>query len=358
MSSPTFKIEYAFIAAMAVSVLLIFQQYTDYLINDYDYEFSWFAISAKIISNYLTWASLSVMLIKVAKRILAIKITPISILSLLAASLIITLVHRVVSVSAYDLLYYFKSGFLRDFFTNSNQIRLGVGVFSSFIQYCLVLVLIMAILYYAKYIEKQKELNGAQLNALQMQLQPHFLFNTLNSITSLIDIDSKKAQKMLAQLGFLMREMLEHDNKLYISLHDELAYIRTYLDIEHIRFQDRLTIEYALEEGLKMAKIPSLILQPIVENAIKHGISKCPDGGKVAIATNKVIKGDQQFLELSVVNDYRSMNGMANNEGYGIGTRNVQKRLDQLYGVKYSYESHVAHNKYLSRIIIPLEFIS
>lgn len=356
MNTRAIKFQNAFYIAMVVSVLLILQQYTDYLINEYDYEFSWFAVSAKITINFLLWAAFFGVLVKLARKLLAGKATFVAIVFQGALGLLISIIHRVVTVRVYDFVYYFKSGYLRSFLTPGNQVQVGAGVFSSFIQYWVIIVLVVAVLYYTKYLEKQKELNSARLNALQMQLHPHFLFNTLNSITSLIDIDSKKAQKMLSQLGFLMREMLAHDNKHYISFQNELDYIKTYLDIEHIRFQDRLSLRYDIDPNLLKAKIPSLILQPIVENAIKHGISKCPDGGEIALIGKVVCQGKTEHLELVVLNDYRSVNGTTI-KGFGIGTNNVKKRLEQLYGELYTYENKTIDNKFESRITIPLEYM-
>lgn len=355
MSAQTFKKRYAFYIAIVVSVLLILQQYTDYLINNYDFEFSWFAVSAKISINFLLWAALFTVLIKLAHKLQETKFSLPFFLSQIIISMAVSIVHRIAVVRLYDVVYYFKSGYLREFLTPGNQVQLGAGVFSSIIQYWVIMVLIVAVLYYTKYLEKQKELNIAHLNALQMQLQPHFLFNTLNSITSLIDIDSKKAQKMLSQLGYLMREMLEHDNKHYISLQNELEYIKTYLDIEHIRFQDRLVISYNIDSDLLKAQVPSLILQPIVENAIKHGISKCPDGGEIVL-TAKASSNKNEFMELTVVNDYRKVNGNTRGLGFGIGTDNVKKRLKQLYGNGFTYERLESDGKYQSKITIPLEF--
>ena len=118
-----------------------------------------------------------------------------------AIAIAVSFIHRVVYILSTDTTYYITSGYFRGFGAHSNQVQLGAGMISSFLQYSLILTGLAAITYYNKYMLNQQELDKARLNALQMQLQPHFLFNTLNSITSLIDIDSTKAQKMLTQLG-------------------------------------------------------------------------------------------------------------------------------------------------------------
>lgn len=358
MSLSNFKTRHAFILAIVVSVLLILRQYTDYLINDYGYEFSWFAVSAKITLNYLLWAGMIRLLLKIANHLLTNRLSFVRVVQHIGISLGIALVHRILSVRLYDLSYYAYSGFLRSFFTPGNKVQYGAGLFSSFLEYWIIMVLIVAFAYYLRSSRQEKELNAAKLKALQMQLHPHFLFNTLNSISSLIDIDKKKAQKMLAQLGFLMREMLAHDKRHFISLENELKYIKTYLEIEHIRFQDRLSLNFQIDERLLQAQVPALLLQPLAENAIKHGISKHPDGGEIVVKVNKRTKNGEDFLHLHVSNDCSSLNGSEKDHGFGIGTRNISNRLTQLYGEQHTYTHFKEKNTYISEILLPLYLIS
>lgn len=329
--------------------MLILRQYTDYLINDYGYDFSWFAVSSKIIINYLIWAVFFSLLLKIAHDLLKGAITLRKLTIHLTIGLLVAGIHRLLAVRLYDFAYYTYSGFLRDLFTPGNKVALSAGLFSSFIEYWVIMLLIIAIVYYLRYAEQQKELNAAKLNALKMQLQPHFLFNTLNSITSLIDIDPKKAQKMLSQLGFMMREILEHDSQHLIPLESELEYIKAYLEIEHIRFQDRLHLTYDIDEQTLQTPVPALLLQPIVENAIKHGIARQPDGGEIMISAQKK---NEHTLSLLITNDYRAQNGTQ--QGYGIGTRNVARRLKQLYQDRHLYRHLLEGEKYISEIHIPL----
>lgn len=210
----------------------------------------------------------------------------------------------------------------------------------------------MGISYYTRYAQQQKELDAARLKALQMQLHPHFLFNTLNSITSLIDIDPKKAQKMLTQLGFLMREILEQDKKHLISLEHEMEYIRAYLEIEHIRFQDRLELEFAIDDDVVNVQMPALLLQPIVENAIKHGISKRPKGGEISVHASR-FNGSK--VAIRVANDFQEPDDASNEEGYGIGTSNVSKRLQQMYGNEQTFHQRKVGTKYITEITFPFQ---
>jgi len=348
MKMSTFKTIHALALAIVVSVLLIVRQYTDYLINDYDYEFSWFAVSAKILVTYVLWAAVYAWLLRIAKSLLEGRLSLIKLVSHLGISGLVALVHRVVTIRVYDLLYFAHSGFLRDFFTPGNKVALGVGFISSFIEYWVIMILILAIAYYTRSKQQQEELHHARLEALKMQLQPHFLFNTLNSITSLIDLDPKKAQKMLAQLGFLMREMLEHDKKHFITLENELAYIKTYLEIEHIRFQDRLSLSYDVDSNLLQERVPALLLQPLIENAIKHGIAPNSQGGEIYLSIHQ----KESSLDIQVANDYPAVKGSRN--GYGIGTKNVARRLQQLYGSAHIFEHGARNGKYVSTINLPL----
>src|SRR5437016_7100761 len=131
------------------------------------------------------------------------------------------------------------------------------------------------------------ELAQAQLQALKMQLQPHFLFNTLNSISALLDEDVDAADEMLARLGDFLRMTLQNSGAQQVTLQEELEFLRCYLEIEQVRFQDRLTIEMTIEPETLDARVPNLILQPIVENAIRHGVVARAGEGRVEIRSTR-----------------------------------------------------------------------
>ena len=335
-----------------ICVFLLVQQYAEYVINDYSYGFSWLTASIKYFSFYFIWALFYPLLRVLGKRFSVsgselFKTTGV----LLLIGMIVALIHRILAILLFNTLYFFKSGYFGGVWQEGWSVQLSIGWFSSLIEYVIIMAVILAINYYELYLQKQRDLDSAQLNALKMQLQPHFLFNTLNSIASLIDIDKKSAQKMLSQLGFLLREILENDNQLFISLEQEVKYVSTYLDIEQTRFRDRMTIEIALDEQLRNAKIPALLLQPLVENAVKHGISKCPDGGLVIVSAMK----NKDKVDISVTNDFRKLNGKSKDAGYGIGIANIRRRLEQVYGKDYSYEQSIEESRFISKISIPFE---
>jgi len=142
----------------------------------------------------------------------------------------------------------------------------------------------------------ETKLAQAQLDALKMQIHPHFLFNTLNSISVLIRDDAKAANRMLVRLSELLRAALKSGNSPEVSLKDELEFLRGYLEIEQTRFQDRLQVDFDVDKETLDAKVPNLILQPLVENAIKHGIAPLATAGKITIETRR----QNGFVQLSV----------------------------------------------------------
>lgn len=344
-----FRTVHALLLALSVSTLLILRQYTYYLVNDFQYDFSWFVISSRILINYLIWGFSYQFLLRIAHNLVAHKTTFTTISRHIGISLLLSAGHRLLSVRLYDLAYFFYDGFMKEWTTPGNLVALMAGWFSSFLEYWLIMSLLMAISYYSRYLNQQKELNEAKLSALQNQLQPHFLFNTLNSISALIDIDGRKAQKMLSQLGLLLREILEKDQKQMISFQHELNYIKAYLEIEHIRFQDRLKLEFDVEEKVLEAPVPPLLLQPLVENAIKHGISKNADGGTIKVEANQV----NENLEIKISNDC-PVSDFRGQNGFGIGTKNVANRLQELYGEQQEFRTKKSSGSFVSEIKIPM----
>ncbi|MGK0364695.1 MAG: two-component system LytT family sensor kinase [Saprospiraceae bacterium] len=175
----------------------------------------------------------------------------------------------------------------------------------------------------------QTQLSEARLNALKYQLQPHFFFNTLNTISSLMDFDVKDAQKTVARLGNLMRTILEKNAQNAIPLREELSFIKDYLGIEEMRFQDRLTVEYKIQDSVQDAAVPRLILQPLVENAVKHGLKSVEEDGKICIEAYELPE-NRIFISVSDngIGSSMSMEEMIEN---GIGVKNVKDRLELMY---------------------------
>jgi two-component system, LytTR family, sensor kinase len=174
----------------------------------------------------------------------------------------------------------------------------------------------------------------AELSALRQQLHPHFLFNTLNSIAVLMEEDARAARKMLVHLSELLRMMLRGDRAQEVSVKDEIELLESYLEIERMRFQDRLEIRLDVDPETLDARVPDLVLQPLVENAIKHGVVPRPSGGRVAVSVQKR-KGE---LRLTVSDDGPGLGSGSSAGGAGLGLRNTQVRLEKLYGERHRFE--------------------
>lgn len=177
----------------------------------------------------------------------------------------------------------------------------------------------------------EAQLADARLTALRSQLNPHFLFNTLNAISSLVERDARGVRKMIARLGELLRHTLEETESQEIVLERELELLRRYLDIMEVRFQGKLEATITADEDVKRALVPNLILQPLVENALKHGVSASDGSGRVEVSA--VRSGDQVVL---TVRDHGPGPGEAENDN-GVGLTNTIARLDQLYKARQRF---------------------
>ncbi|MGH7711278.1 MAG: sensor histidine kinase [Gemmatimonadaceae bacterium] len=172
----------------------------------------------------------------------------------------------------------------------------------------------------------------ARLRALQYQLNPHFFFNTLNAISTLIvERRNDDAAAMIARLGEFLRATLRRDVLTRVSLADELGFAQRYLDIEQIRFEDRLTVQIDMTEDAYAATVPLLILQPLVENAIRHGIAPLEGGGTLAISARTDDDRTGRWLDIVIANDAPAEEP-SQNDSRGIGLTNVRERLTMLYG--------------------------
>ena len=177
----------------------------------------------------------------------------------------------------------------------------------------------------------------AQLKMLRYQLNPHFLFNTLNAISTLVlDKAEADANKMLTKLSSFLRYTLVNQPTQRISLDQELYALGLYLDIEKVRFQDRLGIEFDVDEGAKSALVPSLILQPLIENAIKYAIAPSIDGGTIMVCAKLV--GDRLQLALKDTGPgLEDINNIVSQSGSGVGIANTKERLMQIYGEDHEF---------------------
>jgi len=219
--------------------------------------------------------------------------------------------------------------------------------------YWIIVVVSHAADYYQRYREGELRASQAQLQALKMQLHPHFLFNALHSISALVHSDPDAADKMIARLGDFLRLTLDSAAAQEVPLRQELEFLNCYLDIERTRFRDRLTTQIEAEPQVLDCVVPNLILQPIVENAIRHGVSQRASCGHVEVRAARA--GDA--LRLEVRDNGRGLPegvGVARaKQGGGVGLANTRARLQQLYGNSYHFE---ISNVPTGGAIVTLEF--
>jgi sensor histidine kinase YesM len=214
----------------------------------------------------------------------------------------------------------------------------GIGI------YLLIALTSYAVGYYRRYREGQvrtlqleAQLSQAQLQALKMQLHPHFLFNTLHSISALLTKDVESARKMITRLGDFLRLTLENSGSQEVTLQQEMEFLSCYLEIERIRFQNRLVTRVDLAEQTLDAKVPNLILQPIVENAIRHGIAPRSTPGLIEIEA----KQHNGALRIQVrdngpgLSDHRTSVNLFKK---GLGLANTETRLERLYGAAHLFD--------------------
>jgi two-component system sensor histidine kinase AlgZ len=195
--------------------------------------------------------------------------------------------------------------------------------------------------------EAAQAARDAELRALRYQLQPHFLFNTLNAISALVGDDRKRdATRMIARLGDFLRATLEASHGHEVSVADEIAFTSTYLDIEKARFGERLRVDIHTGPDTLEAQVPYLLLQPLVENAIRHGIAPRAEGGRIGIRFQR----DGAMLRIVVDND--RVDGASTAVGQGVGLTNVRARLDALHAAAYRID--VGPHEALWRVTVTL----
>jgi two-component system sensor histidine kinase AlgZ len=200
----------------------------------------------------------------------------------------------------------------------------------------------------------------AQMRALRYQLQPHFLFNTLNAISTLVlDNQPRIATQMIARLADLLRRTLESPDVHQVSLREEIAVTKEYLALEKVRFGPRLMVTFAIDPETQEAMVPRFLLQPLVENAIRHGIAKRPEGGNLILHSETVggrlrvriendgAEDDEPVLRRTTATPHR-----------GVGLTNTRARLEQMYGYEATLETHAtASGTYEVRISMPFSTV-
>ncbi|HEY0545029.1 MAG TPA: histidine kinase [Pyrinomonadaceae bacterium] len=227
------------------------------------------------------------------------------------------------------------SNAMRNLFNNASE---------EFATYGLIILIFHSFGYYNRYrkgevkaSQLESMLAQAQLQSLKMQLHPHFLFNTLHSISALLHTDVEAARRMIVRLGDFLRLTLENAGAQEVSLEQEMQFLKGYLEIESIRFQDRLTVRMDVEPQALDISVPNLILQPIVENAIRHGIAPRSTPGLIEINArreNGVLRIEVRDNGPGLPVNHSSIKLFKG----GLGLANTRARLDQLYGAEHRFE--------------------
>ncbi|MEP0712100.1 histidine kinase [Algoriphagus sp.] len=207
-------------------------------------------------------------------------------------------------------------------------------------------------------LEEQKEIKNrevmmhelsreAELSQLRQQLQPHFLFNSLNSISALTISQPQKAREMVLQLSDFLRGTMEKDHQQWVSLEEELTYLKMYLDIEHVRFGHRLEVVFDVTDEVKQLRLPQLLIQPLLENAIKHGLYGITEDVRIILRAYK----EQNYLMVQIENPFDPE--VAAPKGTGFGLSSVGRRLFLLFGRKDLLESKAVESVFTVILKIP-----
>ena len=240
--------------------------------------------------------------------------------------------------------------------------HLDSDLVDSLVLFWAVFFLLRGIGYYQLYREKEyaavqleTQFANAQLRALRMQLNPHFLFNTMNSISSLMQIDIAAADKMLEQLSSLLRITLERGDVQLIPLSDEMEFVEMYLAMQDRRFAGRVRQEVNVEPDLYDALVPAMLLQPVIENAYTHGLSRLDRNGLIAID----VRRQNEMLAISVINSGLGLRPESPNGSgrRGVGLANIKDRLRLHYGNGQAFTiEELARGKVRVALTLPLQF--
>jgi signal transduction histidine kinase len=281
------------------------------------------------------WLLLLPFIVRVhARRPLDGRLTLPWILGTVLVGLGFVLAHTILAATARWALGLALSSDFGTVFVNS----VNAGFAANVMRYGAILAVYQAVVYHAAVRERDQraaqlevDLARAKLAHVEACLRPHFLFNTLNAITALVREDPKLAEKSIGDLSDLLRASLAADASREVRFDDELAFTRKYLDLERVRFQERLQVRIEASDEARRALVPHLLLQPLVENAVRHGLAPLEAGGTVAVTAAR--QNDQ--LLVTVTDDGVGMSEAAPPNARGIGLRGLRARLVQLYGDRH-----------------------
>jgi len=300
------------------------------------------ALKLNLVQFYL-WAILSPLLFRFSRRF-PIELRPLNIRNLLLyfpALISFAGIHQVIHLTVlWSITPRWRQQYPALF--DCYRAYFAFGFYIDLIIASLIVVAVHALFYYQNFRASElaqaslkTQLAHAQLRALKMQIHPHFLFNTLHSISSLVLEDPPKANSMIARLGDFLRLTLENSNQHLVTLKEEAEFLRCYLEIEQVRFGDRLTVAFELEPQTLSVQVPHLILQPVVENAIQHAIAPRAMRGHINIEARQL----NSSLRLEVRDNGPGITSNRDLRGAeGVGLTNVRARLKQIYASDFRFE--------------------
>ncbi|MGB6035862.1 MAG: histidine kinase [Cryomorphaceae bacterium] len=193
-------------------------------------------------------------------------------------------------------------------------------------------------------------MNEVELNNLRSQLNPHFIFNALNSIRALVDENPILAKKSITQMSHILRSSLASGKRKFVTIGEEMKVVKSYLELEKIRYEERLIFSLSIGPDMENCLIPPLLIQTLVENAIKHGIANLPTGGSISVHVEPV---EGESLKISVKNTGKLSDSNVSHASTGVGLENSKRRLKLLYGDKAKLKIYNRGNEVICEVLIP-----
>lgn len=344
---------FVFIFWTFIGLFAVIQSYIHYSIHNQEIDgiLTWGRLFLEIIPGWYYWGLITPLVFKLSRRFPFERHQ-----NLLSSSFIHLLLSCVLAIFYLltNAFFYNVSRHISlypDSVLNTLLNRMISGFYFAVLTYWAILGVGFAINYYRRFREREvvasrlelhsskleTQLVKTQLEALKMQLHPHFLFNTLHSISALMEDDVKSARRMIARLSELLRFTLDNSQKETVSLREEIDLLNLYLDIERERFKEKLDVKIEIPNDVWEYRVPNFILQPLVENAVKHGLSKNDAKSLISVSAFQ----NNGHLQITVAD-----NGAGVDEKLqeGIGLRNTRERLERLYGNNYEFNLKNAPN--------------
>ncbi|MCB0838401.1 MAG: histidine kinase [Bacteroidetes bacterium] len=305
---------------------------------------SWFHILSYVVPYFVSLWALSFLIYRIFLKTIDWPFKR-QILTFLPTGLLFGVVNMLISIPSVMVLMRLKEPAEHTFLKalEINISRMYPMIFSGMLMFWLVMFILFALNFYQKYrnqynvsLELESRLARSELQTLKMQLQPHFLFNALNTIAMMVrGKKTTQAVEMISGLSDLLRKTLSRQSEQMAPFSDELEILRKYLAIEQVRFKDKLTVQFDIDPQSMEVEVPGLLLQPIVENAFKYGISRSMEDAEIRITSQ--ING--QFLHLTVTNTGPGLpEGWSLYKSKGIGLSNTLARLKQLYHENFRFQ--------------------